>query len=117
VAALAAGLRARHHRFVSQVLALAVPGLAGLMAVEVALLTALSGLGAVGAVAGLGLPLATAAAGLGLAVSARALTEPSPRRRRLLDSMELVANLALIPLVVAAIGVFGLVYQAAHRLG
>src|SRR5207247_1382934 len=46
VAALAAGLRARRHRFVSQVVALAVPGLAGPIVVAAALPLSRPGLGA-----------------------------------------------------------------------
>jgi ESX secretion system protein EccD len=114
-ASLAAGLRARRLRFTAQVAALAVPALAGLLALEAALPLALGG--PAGAAAAAALLLATAAAALGLALGARELAEPSPRRRRLLDAVELCVNLALIPLAVAALGVFGLVYQEAHRLG
>jgi type VII secretion integral membrane protein EccD len=115
VAALAAGLRARRYRFTAEVVALAMPALAGAIALEAALPPSLSSLGAAGSVSAAGLLLATAAGSLGLALGARGLMEPSPRRRRMLDTLELVANLALIPLAVAALGLFGMVYEQAHR--
>jgi uncharacterized Zn-binding protein involved in type VI secretion len=114
--ALAAGLRARRHRFTAEVVALAVPGLAGAVALEAAVPLSLDSLGAAGPVFAAGLLLATAAGALGLALGVRGLTEPSPRRRRTLDAVELMANLALVPLAVAVLGLFNLIYQQARHL-
>jgi hypothetical protein len=51
----------------------------------------------------------------GLALAAPRLGRASPRRRRLLDRVELAVNLALAPLAFAALGVFDLVVEVARR--
>jgi hypothetical protein len=117
VTALAAGLRARRFRFTAEVVPLAVAALAGLLALEAALGRWLRDRGTAGsAAAAVALLLGTAAVALALALAAPRLDGSSPRRRRLLDLLELLANLALVLLVTGVLGFFTLVYQVAHRL-
>ena len=117
VAALAAGLRTRRFHFTAEVVPLALAALSGPGAMELVLAGWLRGRGAGGAAAAALLLLATAAGALAVALVAPRLAGSSPRRRRLLDLVQLAANLALVPLAVAVIGIFELVYQVAHRLG
>src|SRR5207302_4570023 len=116
-AALAAALRPRRFHFAAEVLPLALAALAGPLAVEVVAARWLRDQGAGGAAAAVALLLATAAVALAVALGAPRLAGSSPRRRRLLDLVQLAANLALVPLAVAVIGVFDLVYQVARRFG
>jgi len=116
-AALAAALRTRRFHFAAEVLPLALAALAGPLAVEVVAARWLRDQGAGGAAAAVALLLATAAVALAVALGAPRLAGSSPRRRRLLDLVQLAANLALVPLAVAVIGVFDLVYQVARRFG
>jgi hypothetical protein len=115
-AALAVALRTRRFRFTAEVVPLAAAALAGPLALEAVLAGWLRTQGTGGAVAAVALALGTAAVALALALAAPRLATSSPGRRRLLDLMELTANLALVPLVVAVLGVFALVYDAAHRM-
>jgi hypothetical protein len=115
--ALAAGLRARRYRFTAEVLPLAAVALAGPLAIEAVVVRSLRDRGPAGALAAVALLAATAAVAAAAAATAPRLAASSPRSRRLLDVAQLAANLALVPLAAAALGVFELVYQLARRLG
>ena len=110
--AIAVALRARRYRFRSQVLPLALAALAGAAALTAGIAMSLRGAGAPLAV---GLMLGGSLVWTALALASPRLAEASPRRRRLLDRLELVVNLALVPLVFAVLGVFDLAVGAAHR--
>ncbi len=116
VTALAVALRTRRFRFTAEVVPLAVAALVGPLTLEAVLARWLRVQGTGGTAAAIALALATAALALAVALSAPRLAGSSPGRRRLLDVLELVANLALVPLVIGVLGVFALVYESAHRM-
>ena len=110
--ALGAALRARRYRFLPEVLPLGLAALAGAAGLTAAGVRAA---GAVAAVAAVAATLGGAFAWTGLALAAPWLGEESPRRRRLLERVELAVDLALAPLVFAALGVFDLAVEVARR--
>lgn len=107
--AVAVALRARRYRFRAQVLPLGLAGLAGAAALTAA---AVHGAAAPTAV---GLTLGGALAWTALALAVPGLGEASPRRRLLLERVELAVNLSLVPLVFAVLGVFDLAVEVARR--
>jgi hypothetical protein len=104
-------LRTRRFLFTAEILPLALAALAGVAVLSAGLAGDLHGAGPVAPM----LLLGTVATWTALAVSVTRLGESSPRRRRYLDRLELAVNVALVPLVVAALGLFDLVAQIAHR--
>jgi type VII secretion integral membrane protein EccD len=107
-AVLAFALRARHHRFLGEVLPLAGAAAVGGMTLEAAL--AWSG--------GVGVEVAALAAGVALLAVALLLGEGnlSPQVRRWFGHAELAANMALTPLALWAVGAFAVLASWAHRL-
>jgi hypothetical protein len=110
--AVAVALRARRYQFRAQVLPLLLAALAGAAALTAAAALSLRGAGPAPAVA---LTLGGSLIWTGLALAVPRLSGPSPHRRRLLDRVELVVNLTLVPLVFAALGVFDLAAEVARR--
>jgi hypothetical protein len=107
--ALGVALRARRYRFLPEVLPLGLAALAGAAALTAA------GVRAAGTFAAVAGTLGGALAWTGLALAAPWLGEESPRRRRLLERVELAVNLALAPLVFTVLGVFDLAVEVARR--
>ncbi|MBO0728081.1 MAG: hypothetical protein J2P57_02405, partial [Acidimicrobiaceae bacterium] len=106
---LALALRIRHHRFLTEVLPLGLTALVGAGLLVAALL------------GHEGRPAWTAAALAGgvLAVLGAALVREShlgPQARRWLGYLELIANTALLPLALWALGVFAAINGRAHGL-
>jgi len=107
----AVALRTRRYRFTAEILPLALAALAGAAVLSAGLAGALREAGPVAPMLFLG----TVAVWTALALGVTRLSESSARRRRYLDRLEFVVNVALVPLVFAALGLFDLVAQIAHR--
>jgi hypothetical protein len=94
------------------VLPLALAALAGGAALTA---TSAVGMGAAGQPAAVALALGGALLWAALALAVPRLRDVSPRGRRLLDRLETAVNLALVPLVFAALGVFDIAVDLARR--
>jgi hypothetical protein len=107
-AVLAFALRARHHRFLGEVVPLAGAAAVGGLTLEAGL--AWSG--------GAAAEVAVLAAGVALLVVAVLLAEGSlsPQVRRWLGNAELVANMALTPLALWVVGAFAALASWAHTI-
>ena len=114
--ALAIVLRARSFRFTSQVLPLALAGLAGLASLE-ASLVAENLDGGAGPAAGLALVLLTglALAGAGMLPTPQQETAAISSSRRL-QHLDTAVNLAMVPLCLGVLGVYQLVTDLARGL-
>jgi type VII secretion integral membrane protein EccD len=108
-AIVSVALRARHHRFAAEVLPLALAAAAGALLLEIGLTAS------AGPAVQLAVLLATGAA---LAAAAwLPLGRPlSPHARRWVSRLEVVANATLVPLALAAAGVFAAAADVGHRL-
>lgn len=107
----AVALRTRSYRFTAEVMPLALAALAGAAVLSAGLAGDLRGAGPLAPL----LLLTIVAAWTALALAVKWLAESSPRRRRSVDGLELAVNMALVPLVVAALGGFDLVAQMARH--
>lgn len=114
--AAAVALRARRYRFTAEVLPLTLAALAGAAALTWALAGDLRTMGAAGPPAMLAALLGVTAVWTALALAAPRAQEPSPRLRQQLDRLETAINVALVPLVVAVLGLFGFASELARRL-
>jgi type VII secretion integral membrane protein EccD len=108
-AVVSVALRARHHRFAAEVLPLALAAAAGALLLEIGLAAP------AGPAVQLGVLLAT-----GAALTAAAwlpLGRPlSPHARRWVSRLEVLANATLVPLALAAAGVFAAAADVGHRI-
>ena len=112
--AIGAATHVRHFRFAIQAAPLALAALVGLGALELAALRQLYGDSSLRpAVVGLALLTGLGLVGAGIAGRRRQL---SPRLRRGLDQMEVVALVGSIPLAAGALGLYSTVAALAHRL-
>jgi type VII secretion integral membrane protein EccD len=106
---LVVALRARHHRFIAEVLPLVAAASAGAVLLEAGLVAG------AGAAVQLGVLLATGAVLLG---AGRLPLEraSSPHARQWLNRLETASNLALVPIAVAAAGGFAAVADLGRRI-
>jgi hypothetical protein len=112
--AIGAATHVRHFRFAIQAAPLALAALVGLGALELAGLRQLYGDSSLRpAVVGLALLTGLGLVGVGIAGRRRQL---SPRLRRGLDQLEVVALVGSIPLAAGALGLYSTVAALAHRL-
>jgi hypothetical protein len=115
VAAIAVGVvaRARHFRFAAEVVPLVAAGLAAAILLEISLLPQLVGSPRAGATVAV---LIADALVLIAAAAAFRSWDVSPRLRRQLGRLELLAIVASVPLALGVLGIYEEVGRLAHRL-